>query len=119
MFEDTKMRSELYPFFHIALLNDFGSFALWMSENLFGSAHCSTASPSLSVVVYPQRVLWLLKSPMLRLMLCPSGGSRNGSGGGLYRECTTTPGSSTVMNSTFSSKSTDILTMPFEGVAGH
>ena len=30
-----------------------------------------------------------------------SGGSRNGSGGGLYRECTTTPGSSTVMNSTF------------------
>ena len=40
MFEDTKMRSGLYPFFHIALLNDFGSFALWMSDNLFGSAHC-------------------------------------------------------------------------------
>ena len=26
MFEDTKMRSGLYPFFHIALLNDFGKF---------------------------------------------------------------------------------------------
>ena len=64
MFEDTKMRSGLYPFFHIALLNDFGSFALWMSDNLFESAHWSTASPSLSVVVYPQRVLWLLKSPI-------------------------------------------------------
>ena len=35
MLEDTKMRSGLYPFFHIALLNDFGSFALWMSDNLF------------------------------------------------------------------------------------
>ena len=43
MFEDTKMRSGLYPFFHIALLNDFSSFALWMSDNLFESAHCSTA----------------------------------------------------------------------------
>ena len=53
MFEDTKMRSGLYPFFHIALLNDFGSFALWMSDNLFESAHCSTASLSLSIVVYP------------------------------------------------------------------
>ena len=102
MFEDTKMRSGLYRFFHIALLNDFGSFALWMSDNLFESAHCSTASPSLSVVVYPQRVVWLLKSPitMCGLILCPSGGSRNGSGGGLYRYCTTTPGSSTVINST-------------------
>ena len=40
---------------------------------------------------------------------CPSGGSRNGSGGGLYRECTTTPGSSTVMNSTFSSSHTEML----------
>ena len=28
MFEDTKLRSGLYPFLHIALLNDFGSFAL-------------------------------------------------------------------------------------------
>ena len=64
MFEDTKMRSGLYPFFHIALLNYFGSFALWMSDNLFESAHCSTASPSLFVVVYPQSVLWLLKSPI-------------------------------------------------------
>ena len=110
MFEDTKMRYGLYPFFHIALLNDFASFALWMSGNLFESAHCSTASPSLSVVVYPQRVLWLLKSPitMRGLILCPSGGSRNGSGGGLYSECTT-PENSTIMNSTFSSSHTDHL----------
>ena len=57
MFEDTKMRSRLYPFFHIALLNDFGSFALCMSDRLFESAHCSTDSPSLFVVVYPQSVL--------------------------------------------------------------
>ena len=64
MFEDTTMRSGLYPFFHIALLNDLGSFALWMSDNLFQTTHCSTASSSLSVVVYPQRVLWLLKSPI-------------------------------------------------------
>ena len=34
---------------------------------------------------------------------------RNGSGGGLYRECTTTPGSPTVMNSTFSSSHTEML----------
>ena len=64
MFEDTKMRSGLYPFFHIALFNDFGSFALCMGDNLFESAHCLTASQSLSVVVYPQRVPWLLKSPI-------------------------------------------------------
>ena len=56
-FEDTKMRSGLYPFFHIALLNDFGSFALCMSDMLFESAHCSTDSPSLFVVVYPQSVV--------------------------------------------------------------
>ena len=50
MFEDMRMRSGLYHFFHIALVNDFGSFALLMSDNLFESAHCSTASPSLSGV---------------------------------------------------------------------
>ena len=54
IFDDTKMRSGLYPFFHIALLNDFGSFALGTSDRLFESAHCSTDSPSLFVVVYPQ-----------------------------------------------------------------
>ena len=32
MFGDANMRSGLYPFFHIALLNDFGSFALCMSD---------------------------------------------------------------------------------------
>ena len=64
MFEDTKMRSGFYHFFHIALLNDFGSFALLMNDNLFESAHGSTASSSLSVAVYPQRVLWLLTFPI-------------------------------------------------------
>ena len=44
MFEDTKMRSGLYPFFHISLLNYFGSFAFCMSDRLF-------------VVVYTQSVL--------------------------------------------------------------
>ena len=57
MFEDTKMRSVLYPFFHIALLKDFGSFPLCISDRLFESAHCSTDSPLLFVVEYPQSVL--------------------------------------------------------------
>ena len=61
MFDDAIMRSVLYTFFHIALLNDFGSFALCMSDRLFDSVHIS---PSLSVEVYPQSVLWLLKSPI-------------------------------------------------------
>ena len=60
MFDDANMRSGLYPFFHIALLNDFGSFALCMSDRLFDSDQSSTTSPSLSVEVYPQSVLWLL-----------------------------------------------------------
>ena len=70
-----------------------------------------TCSKIKSVVVYPQRVLWLLKflNTMWGLILCPSGGSRNSSGGGLYRECTGTPESSTVMNSTFSSSHTEML----------
>ena len=66
MFEDTKMMSGLYPFFHIALLNDFGSFALWMCDNLFESAHCSTASlpcllcgPSAATRVIPGILLCL------------------------------------------------------------
>ena len=48
-------------------------------------------------------------STMGGLILCSRGGSRNGSGGGLYRKCTMTPGSSTVMNSTFSSSHTEML----------
>ena len=48
MFDDANMRSGLYPFFHTALLNDFGSFALCMIERLFDSAQSSTASPSFS-----------------------------------------------------------------------
>ena len=58
MFDDANMRSGLYPFFHIALLNDLGSFALCTSDRLFDSARSSTASPSLPVEVYPQSVLW-------------------------------------------------------------
>ena len=42
MFDDANMRSGLYPFFHIALLNDFGSFTLCMNDGLFDSAHSST-----------------------------------------------------------------------------
>ena len=52
------MRSGLYPFFHIALLNDFGIFALCMSDGLFDLAHSSTASLSLTVVsVSPECVV--------------------------------------------------------------
>ena len=64
MFDEAIMRSGLYPFFYIALLNDFGSFSLCTRDMLFDSAQSSTASPSLSVEVYPQSVLWLLKSPI-------------------------------------------------------
>ena len=35
MFDDANMRSGLYPFFHIALLHDFGN--LYMSDRLFDS----------------------------------------------------------------------------------
>ena len=49
-------------FFHIALLNDFESFASCMSDGSFDSAHSSTASPSLSVEVYPPSVVLLLTS---------------------------------------------------------
>ena len=62
MFDDANMRSGLYAFLHIALLNDFGSFALCISDRLCDSAHKSTASPPLSVDLYPQSVLWMLKS---------------------------------------------------------
>ena len=51
MLSDAKMRSGLLPFFHLALLNDFGSLASCMSVKSHESAHCSTASPSLSVFV--------------------------------------------------------------------
>ena len=52
MFDDTKMISGLYLVFHIALLNDFGRFALCMTDRLFASSHFSTDSPSLFVVVH-------------------------------------------------------------------
>ena len=50
MLPDAKMRSGLYPFFHLALLKDFGSLASWISVRSHESVHCSTASPLLSVV---------------------------------------------------------------------
>ena len=65
MLDDAKMRYGLYSFFHLALLNDLGSFALWISVK---SAHCSTAFPPSSVVVYPHVVLWLLTLP-IRILL--------------------------------------------------
>ena len=37
----SEMFEDMYPFFHIALLNDFGSSVLWMSDNLIESTHCS------------------------------------------------------------------------------
>ena len=58
MFDDANMRSGLYRLFDIvALLNYFVSFVLCMSNKLFDSSHRSTASPSLSVEVYPQYVV--------------------------------------------------------------
>ena len=57
-----KIWSELYHVFHLTLLNDFGSFASWMSDRLFDFSHSSTASPSIPVVEYPHNVLWQLKS---------------------------------------------------------
>ena len=97
MLDDANMMYLLYPFFHLALLNDFVSFALWISVKLHESTHWSTAFPSSSVVVYPYVVLWLLKSPitMSDKLLCPSVSSTIGSVGGLYTECTATPGIST------------------------
>ena len=85
-------------------------FPISMSVSPKGSSY--TASPSLSAEVYPQSVLWLLKSPItiLGMFLLLSGGSRNCSSGGLYTECTTTPGSSTVMNSTLYSSQTEMQT---------
>ena len=58
MFDDAKMRSGLYPFYHLAMLNYFGSLALWISVKLHESSHCSIAFPSSSVVVYPHVVFW-------------------------------------------------------------
>ena len=52
MLNDAKMMSGLYPFFHLALMND----------KLYESAQCSTAFPSSTMVVYLQVVLWRLKS---------------------------------------------------------
>ena len=50
MLDDAKIISGLYPFFHLALLNDFASFGLWISIKLYESVHCSTVFPPSSVV---------------------------------------------------------------------
>ena len=75
MYDDANMRSGLYPFFHIALLNDFDSFALCMSDRLFDSAHSSTAYPSLRCI--PRDVVAVeVANYNMRHVLLPSGGSR-------------------------------------------
>ena len=55
-----------------------------------------------NIVYYYYVVLWLLKSPITICgrFLWPRAGSSNGSFGGLYTECTTTPGITIVMCST-------------------
>ena len=50
MLPNAKMTYGLYPFFHLTLLKDIGGLASWMSVRSDESAHCSTASPLLSVV---------------------------------------------------------------------
>ena len=110
MFDGIKINFELYPFYHIALLNDFGSFVLCMIHMLFESAHCSTEF-RLCLLWCIARVYCGCWNLLLRCEACffvPMQ-IRNGSGGGLYRECTTTLGSSTVMSSIFSSSQTEML----------
>ena len=48
---DIKKRSEVLPYFHLAMLNDLDSFALWNNVRLYESANCSTASPLSFVTV--------------------------------------------------------------------
>ena len=50
MFNDTKMRCGLYPFFHIALFNDYSSFALIMSDRLL--------SPPITPQILRRYLLW-------------------------------------------------------------
>ena len=65
----TKERSGLYPRFQRLLLNEQGSFGSCIKLRWCASAHSSTRSPFSSVLLYPQVVLWLLKSPMTTLVL--------------------------------------------------
>ena len=65
----TKERSWLYPRFQRLLLNEQGSFGSCIKFRWCASAHSSTRSPFSSVLLYPQVVLWLLKSPMTTLIL--------------------------------------------------
>ena len=65
----TKERSGLYPRFQRLLLNEQGSFGSCIKLRWFASAHSSTISPFSSVMLYPQVMLWLLKSPMTTLIL--------------------------------------------------
>ena len=74
-----------------------------MSDRLFDSAHSSTASLSLSVEVSPEWVVAVVANYNMRYVSASKWMGRNCSSGGLYTECTTTPCSSTVMNSTLSS----------------
>ena len=65
----TKERSGLYPRFQRLLLNEQGSFGSCIRLKWWASDHSSTRSPFSSVLLYPQVVLWLLKSPMTTLVL--------------------------------------------------
>ena len=65
----TKERSGLYPRFQRLLLNEQGSFGSCIKLKWCASDHSSTRSPFSSVLLYPQVVLWLLKSPMTTLVL--------------------------------------------------
>ena len=51
MLSDANMKYALYPFPHLALLNDTGNLALWMSVKSHESAQCSTASHLLYYVL--------------------------------------------------------------------
>ena len=84
MFDDTKIRSRLYPFFHIALFNDFVSFALCTRDKLFESALldrftivvCCGVSSEGTVVVE-------ISYYDVRLVSLSQSRSRNSLGGGL------------------------------------
>ena len=65
----TKEGSGLYPRFQRLLLNEQRSLGSCIKLKWCASDHSSTRSPFSSVLLYPQVVLWLLKSPMTTLVL--------------------------------------------------
>ena len=65
----TKEISGLYSRFQRLLLNEQGSFGSCIKLKWWASYYSSTRSPFSSLLLYPQVVLWLLKSPMTTLIL--------------------------------------------------